>query len=75
MERNHRMAGTALLVAALLTSLFFVGYARAHGPPAYVGTFTLTKPDPLGQGGPAARDLHDHHQVHRESDDRFDPQC
>jgi len=43
MQRNQRMAGTALLVAALLTSLFFVGSARAQGQsPAYVGKFTLT---------------------------------
>jgi len=42
MERKQRMAGTALLMAALLTSLFFVGNAGAQAPPAYVGTFTLT---------------------------------
>jgi hypothetical protein len=37
------MAGTALLVAVLLTSLFFVGTALAQGQsPAYVGKFTLT---------------------------------
>jgi hypothetical protein len=43
MERNQRMAGTALLVAALLTSLLFAGTARAQGQsPAYVGKFTLT---------------------------------
>jgi hypothetical protein len=43
MQRNQRMAGTALLVAALVTSLFFVGTARAQGQsPAYVGKFTLT---------------------------------
>ena len=42
MERNQRMAGTALLVAALLTSLFFAGTARAQGQsPAFVGKFTL----------------------------------
>ena len=41
MERKQRMAGTALLMAALLTSLFFVGNAGAQAPPAYVGTFTL----------------------------------
>jgi hypothetical protein len=43
MERNQRMTGTALLVAALFTSLFFVGTARAQGQsPAYVGKFALT---------------------------------
>ena len=43
MQRNQRMAGTALLVAVLLTSLFFVGTALAQGQsPAYVGKFTLT---------------------------------
>jgi hypothetical protein len=43
MERNQRMTGTALLVAALFTSLFFVGSARAQGQsPAYVGKFALT---------------------------------
>ena len=43
MERNQRVTGTALLVAALVTSLFFVGTARAQGQsPAYVGKFTLT---------------------------------
>jgi hypothetical protein len=30
-----------LALAALLTSLFFTDTARAQGPPAYVGTFTL----------------------------------
>ena len=43
MERKQRMAGTVMLVAALLTSLLSVGTARAQGQsPAYVGTFTLT---------------------------------
>jgi len=43
MERNQRVTGTALLVVALLTSLCFVGTARAQGQsPAYVGKFTLT---------------------------------
>jgi hypothetical protein len=43
MERKQRMAGTAILVAVLLTSLLSVGTARAQGQsPAYVGTFTLT---------------------------------
>jgi hypothetical protein len=43
MERNQRMTGTALLVAALFTSLFFGGSARAQGQsPAYVGKFALT---------------------------------
>jgi hypothetical protein len=42
MGRNQRMTGTALLVAALLMSLFFVGAARAQGTTAYVGKFTLT---------------------------------
>ena len=42
MERNQRMTGTVLL-AALFTSLFFVGTARAQGQsPAYTGKFTLT---------------------------------
>jgi hypothetical protein len=42
MERNQRMTGTALLVAALLTSLLFAGTAGAQGQsPAYVGKFTL----------------------------------
>jgi len=50
MERKQRMAGTALLVAALLTSLCFVGNARAQGPPAYVGTFTLTNQIHWGKG-------------------------
>jgi hypothetical protein len=43
MERKQRLACTALLVAALLTSLFLVGTARAQAQsPAYVGKFTLT---------------------------------
>jgi hypothetical protein len=43
MRRKLSMAGTTMLVAALLTSLFFVGTARAQGqPPAYVGKFTLS---------------------------------
>jgi hypothetical protein len=42
MERKQRMAGTAMLVATLLTSLFFVGTAPAQIRAAYVGKFTLT---------------------------------
>jgi hypothetical protein len=42
MARNQRIARTALVVASLLTSVFSVGTARAQGPPAYAGTFTLT---------------------------------
>jgi hypothetical protein len=43
MKRNQRMTGTALLVATLFTSLFFVGTAMAQGQsPAYVGKFTLS---------------------------------
>ena len=43
MQENRKMIGTAMLVAALLTSLFFVGTARAQGQfPAYVGKFTLS---------------------------------
>ena len=51
MQRNQKMAGTALLVAALLTSLFFAGTARAQGQsPAYVGKFTLTYQVHWGKG-------------------------
>jgi hypothetical protein len=43
MQENRKMIGMAMLVAALLTSLFFVGTARAQGQfPAYVGKFTLS---------------------------------
>jgi len=43
MERNRRMAGIAVLLTALFTSLIFVGGARAQGQsPAYAGQFTLT---------------------------------
>jgi len=43
MQRNRKVTETALLVAALLTSLLFVGTARAQGQsPAYVGKFTLS---------------------------------
>ena len=43
MQDNRKMIGMAMLVAALLTSLFFVGTARAQGQfPAYVGKFTLS---------------------------------
>lgn len=42
MQRNRNLTQTALLVAALLTSLLFVGTARAQAQsPAYVGKFTL----------------------------------
>ncbi|MGH9746763.1 MAG: hypothetical protein ACRD59_11715 [Candidatus Acidiferrales bacterium] len=44
MRKNQRMAGTALLVVALVASFFFGGSARAQGvSPAYVGKFTLTQ--------------------------------
>jgi hypothetical protein len=43
MPRNQRIARTALVVAAFLTSLFLVGTARAQAQsPAYVGKFTTT---------------------------------
>jgi hypothetical protein len=43
MGRKLSVAGTTMLLAALLTSLFFVGTARAQGQsPAYVGKFTLS---------------------------------
>ena len=42
MQGNRKLTETTLLAAALLTSLFFVGTARAQGPPAYIGKFTLT---------------------------------
>ncbi|MGB9243149.1 MAG: hypothetical protein WCC03_07340 [Candidatus Acidiferrales bacterium] len=43
MARNQRIARTAVVVAALLASLFSVGAAWAQGQsPAYVGTFTTT---------------------------------
>ena len=43
MARNQRIAHTALVVAALLTSLSLVGTARAQAQsPAYVGKFTTT---------------------------------
>lgn len=43
MDRNQRMVGSTFLLAALLTSLFFAGTARAQSQaPAYVGRFTLT---------------------------------
>ena len=42
MGRNQRLVGTTLLLAVLLTSLFFAGTARAQGAlPAFVGRFTL----------------------------------
>lgn len=49
MARNQRMAA-ALLVAALLTSLFLAGTAPAQAQhPAFVGTFTLTQPTHWGK--------------------------
>jgi hypothetical protein len=43
MARNQRIARTALVVAALLTSLFLVSPARGQAQsPAYVGKFTTT---------------------------------
>ena len=43
MRRKLSLAGTTMLLAALLTSLFFSGTARAQGrSPAYVGKFTLS---------------------------------
>ena len=43
MGRKLSVAGTTILLVALLTSLFFVGTARAQGQsPAYVGKFTLS---------------------------------
>jgi len=41
MQRNRKLAETTLLLAALLTSLFFVGTTQAQGLPAYIGKFTL----------------------------------
>ena len=43
MRKNQRMAGTALLVVALVASFFFAGSTRAQGAPAYLGKFTLTQ--------------------------------
>jgi len=42
MQRNRKLAETTLLLAALLTSLLFVGTTQAQGQlPAYIGKFTL----------------------------------
>jgi hypothetical protein len=42
MKRKLKLAGTRMLLAALLTSLFFVGTARAQAQlPAFFGKFTL----------------------------------
>ena len=50
MSRNQRMVGSTFLLAALLTSLFFAGTARAQAQhPAFVGKFTLTQQTHWGQ--------------------------
>ena len=51
MRKNQRMAGTALLVVALVASFFSGSSARAQGmSPAYVGKFTLTQQIHWGKG-------------------------
>jgi hypothetical protein len=43
MQRNRGLTETAVLVAALITTLLFVGIARAQAQsPVYVGKFTLS---------------------------------
>ena len=50
MARKQRIARTARVVAALLTSVFSVGTARAQAQyPAFVGKFTLTQQTHWGQ--------------------------
>ena len=44
MQRNQRMVGSTLLLAALFATLFFAGTARAQDKrPVYAGKFTLTQ--------------------------------
>ena len=51
MRKNQRMAGTALLVVALVASFFLAGSARAQSvSPAYAGKFTLTQQLHWGKG-------------------------